>query len=59
MNKKAIFDKYVNEIEKGTSPEAMEMKKIMLKMIKGEYAWAKTHQDEKVCSKCGRVNSQT
>jgi len=59
MSKKTIFDKYVNDIEKGTSPEAMEMKKIMVKMIKSEYAWAKTHQDEKVCSRCGRVNPQT
>jgi len=58
MNKKTIFDKFVDEIEKGTYPEAMEMKKIMLKMIKGEYAWAKTHQDEKVCSRCGRLNFQ-
>ncbi len=48
MNKKTIFDKYVDKIEKGTSPEAMEMKKIMLKMIKGEYAWAKMHQDENI-----------
>jgi len=58
MSKKTIFDKYVNDIEKSTSPEAMEVKKIMVKMIKSEYDWAKTHQDEKVCSKCGRLNSQ-
>ena len=58
MNKKTIFEKFVNGIEKDTSPEAMEMKKIMMRMIKSEYAWAKTHQDEKVCSRCGRVNSQ-
>jgi hypothetical protein len=57
MIKKTIFDKFINEVKKGTSPEAMEVKKIMARMIESEYVWAKEHQNEKVCSRCGRVNS--
>lgn len=58
MDKKAVFNKIVKDAIEGSSPEALEMRKIMLKMIKSEYAWAKEHQNDKVCSKCGRVNSQ-
>ena len=58
MIKKQTFDKYFSKIITGTSKEALEMKEIAMRMIKSEITWAKAHQNEKVCSKCGRLNSQ-
>jgi len=58
MIKKQTFEKYLSKAITGSSKETQEMKEIMSRMIKSELTWAKAHQNEKVWTKCGRLNSQ-
>lgn len=56
MNKLKM-PKFISDIINDKSPEAKEMQSIMLRMIESEVEWSKAHAHQKVCSKCGKINS--
>lgn len=55
MNNYYTSEAFLGDLLKDTRPEAIEMKGILLRMIKSEVAWVKTHDHQKSCSRCKKL----
>lgn len=56
MTSNKLAKKYTDQILSDIKNQSPEMQDIVKRMIESELEWAREHKDEKICSRCGKLN---